>query len=58
MVRYYLLTELAAQSKQYETGLDRYFDFLLRHFKETHMTDIKLYPRDDVLEEVLRIGSE
>ena len=53
-VGYYLLTELAAQARINDTGLDKYFDRLLEHFMETHDSfDVSLYPKDAVMEEVL-----
>ncbi len=57
-VRYYLLKELAAQAKRGDTGLGDYFTFLLNNFENKHKNEIKIYPQDDVVEEVLRVNQD
>lgn len=55
MMRYYLLKELAHQSEQRDTGLERYFSFLLGRFMESHEDEIKNYPNDSVMKSVLEL---
>lgn len=55
MTKYYLLKELAIQSKGGE--LEGYFNALLFHFEKTRGDKILSYPDDDVLEEILKFKS-